>query len=30
MKAYGFASSLTEPEIVSRLFEMYAKIVKGI
>ena len=30
MKAYGFASSLTEPEVVSRLFEMYAKIVKGI
>ena len=29
MKAYGFASTLTEPEIVSRLFEMYAKIVKG-
>ncbi len=26
MKAYGFASSLTEPEIVSRLFALYAKL----
>ena len=29
MKAYGFPSNLTEPEIVSRLFEMYAKLTKG-
>lgn len=26
MKAYGFPPNLTEPEIVSRLFEMYAKL----
>ena len=30
MKAYGFPSNLTEPEIVSRLFEMYAKLTKGV
>ena len=29
MKAYGFPPDLTEPEIVSRLFEMYAKLTKG-
>ena len=26
MNAYGFASSLTEPEVVSRLFALYAKL----
>ena len=26
MKAYGFPPTLTEPEIVSRLFELYAKL----
>ena len=30
MKAYGFPPNLTEPEIVSRLFEMYAKLTKGV
>ena len=28
MKAYGFPPNLTEPEIVSRLFEMYAELTK--
>ena len=29
MRAYGFPPDLTEQEIVSRLFEMYAKLTKG-
>jgi len=28
MKAYGFLPDLTEPEVVSRLFEMYAKLME--
>ena len=26
MKAYGWPTDLSEPEIVSRLFDMYAKL----
>ena len=29
MRAYDFPPDLTEQEIVSRLFEMYAKLTKG-
>ena len=29
MRAYGFPPDLTEQEIVSRLFEMYATLAKG-
>ena len=29
MKAYGFPPNLTEPEIVSRLFDLYAKLTSG-
>ena len=29
LKAYGWPANLTEPEIVSRLFEMYEKLAKG-
>ena len=28
LKAYGWPTDLTEPEIVSRLFAMYAKLTK--
>ena len=29
LKAYGWPTDLSEPEIVSRLFEMYAKMISG-
>ena len=29
LKAYGWPTDLTEPEIVSRLFALYAKLVSG-
>ena len=29
LKAYGWPPDLAEPEIVSRLFEMYAKLTAG-
>ena len=29
LKAYGWPPDLTEPEIVSRLFALYAKLTKG-
>ena len=29
LKAYGWPTDLSEPEIVSRLFDMYAKLTEG-
>ena len=29
LKAYGWPTDFSEPEIVSRLFEMYEKLAKG-
>ena len=29
LKAYGCPTDLSEPEIVSRLFDMYAKLIRG-
>ena len=29
LKAYGFPPDLSEPEIVSRLFEMYERLTAG-
>ena len=29
LRAYGWPTDLTEPEIVSRMFEMYGKLTKG-
>ena len=29
LKAYGWPTDLSEPEIVSRLFDMYAKLTSG-
>ena len=29
LKAYGWPTDLSEPEIVSRLFDVYAKLTEG-